>query len=155
MRKFCYLLAATIISVCLAAQSAWPQHCSAPKNRIFYSTATASVSLVEGFKEVKVLSIICSNTDPSNSYNVQFSVVRESTPYPLVTVTIPANAGNAAGKAAKSIVTAENIPGLPIDAQHNPYLVLDSSDTLQMATETTVTNGKRISCIAIVCEPPA
>jgi hypothetical protein len=155
MRRFCYLLAATILPGYLAAGPAWAQHCSAPKNGIFFSTGTTPVSLVERFKEVRVLSIVCTNTDPSNSYNVQFSIVRESNTYPLVTITIPANAGNAVGKASKAVLTAENIPGLPIDAQHNPYLVMDSSDTLQMATDTIVANGKRIFCIAIVCEPSA
>lgn len=155
MRTFRYLLGVAVVTGYLAAQSAWAQHYGAPKSVIFFSTGTTPVPLVKGFNEVKVLSIVCSNTDPTNSYNVQFSVSTASAIYPLATITIPANAGNAVGKAAKVVLTPANIPGLQIDADRNPYLVLNLSDTLQMATDTTVTNGKRISCFAIVFEPPA
>jgi hypothetical protein len=155
MRTFYHVLGAVFASACVAAQPAWAQHCSAPKNQVFYSTGTNPVPLVEGSKELKVLGIICSNTDPSNSYNVHFTIMRESGTYPLVTITVPADAGNAVGKAAKAVVTPANIPGLPMDAERNPYLILDLSDTLQMAADTIVTNGKRISCIAITCVPSA
>jgi len=146
---------AVFASACVAAQPAWAQHCSAPKNQIFYSSGTTPVALVEGSKEIRILSIVCSNTDPSTSYNVHFSINRESGIFPLVTVTVPAGAGDAVGKAPKAVVTPANIPGLPIDAEHNPYLALELSDTLQMATDTAITNGKRVSCIAIACVPSA
>jgi len=155
MRAFYHVLVAVFASTCVAAQPAWAQHCSAPKNQIFYSTGTTPVPLVGGSKEIKILSIVCSNTDHSNSYNVHFSIMRVSSTYPLVTVTVPAGAGDAVGKATTAVVTPANFPGLPIDAERNPYLVLDLSDTLQMATDTAVSNGTRISCIAIVCVPLA
>jgi hypothetical protein len=155
MRTFYHVFGAVIASAYVAAQPARAQHCTAPKNQIFYSTGTTAVALVEGSKEIKVLSIVCSNTDPSTSYNVHFSIVRESGTFPLVTIMVPAGAGDTVGKAPKAVVTPANIPGLPIDAERNPYLVLDLSDTLQMAADTAVSNGKRISCIAIACMPLA
>lgn len=155
MRSFYDVLGAVFATVSLAGQPAYAQHCTAPKNIIYNSTGIDPVPLVEGSKEAKVISILCSNSDSANSYNVHFSIVRASNTYPLVTVTVPAGAGDAVGNAAKAVVTPENIPGLPIDAERNPYLILDLSDTLQMAIDTTVTNGKRISCVAIVCVPLA
>src|SRR5215831_16471151 len=141
MRMFWYLLGAVVASGSVMTQIAWAQHCSAPKNQLFYSSGTSDVPLVGGIKQAKVLSILCSNTDPSNSYNLQFSIVRDSVTYPLVMINIPASAGTAPGKPAKAVVTSGSIPGLPSDAERNPYLILDFSDTLQMATDNGVANG--------------
>lgn len=122
------------------------------KAQITNASGTGAVALVAGQANgTKVVSIICSNTD-TNPYNVTFSVLRSATTYVLATVTIPASAGNVAGTLPINIFSGTNLPGVPLDAESNPYLLLESSDTLQMASGTVVTSGKVISCHTVAAD---
>jgi hypothetical protein len=122
------------------------------KAQITNTSGTTAVSLVTpGSNGTKVISIICSNTDTSD-YNVTFSVLRSSTTYVLGTVAIAASAGNLAGTPPASILNATNIPGIPLDSDGNPYLFLEPTDTLQMASGSTITAGQAISCHTVAAD---
>jgi hypothetical protein len=122
------------------------------KAQITNASGTTPVSLITpGANGTKVISIVCSNSDTS-AYNLTFSVLRSSIAYVLGTVAIAASAGNAAGTPPVSILNATNIPGIPQDSDGNPYLFLESTDTLQMANGSTISAGKVISCHTVAAD---
>jgi hypothetical protein len=122
------------------------------KAQITTASGTLPVSLVAGGANgTKVISIICSNTDTSG-YNLTFSVLRSSSSYVLGTVAVAASAGSLAGSPPVSVLNQTNVPGIPLDSDGNPYLFLESTDTLQMANGSSIGAGKAISCHTVAAD---
>ena len=90
----------------------------------------------------KVTGVIASSSDTS-AKDVQIGVSRSSTFYPLATATIPITAGQVAGTPGIDLLSY--IPGLPVDNDGQRYLYLESGDTLDAKSLTTVTTAKLIS----------
>jgi hypothetical protein len=122
------------------------------KAQLTNTSGTTAVNLVTpGSNGTKVISVVCSSTD-SSGHNVTFSIARSSTSYVLGSVAIAASAGSLAGTPSASILNATNIPGIPLDSDGNPYLFLEATDTLQMASGSAVTAGKVISCNTVAAD---
>jgi hypothetical protein len=92
----------------------------------------------------KVSSLVVSSSDTS-SRDVQWGRSRSTVFYPIATVTIPATAGQVAGTAPIDLFSPANAPGLPVDNDGQPYIFLESGDTLDIKALTTVTTAKAIS----------
>lgn len=97
----------------------------------------------------KIHGLMFQSTDTSGR-DVQISITNGGTSYPLGTVTVPAGAGNAGNTPSVNGFNSTQLPGLPLDSDGNPeILLLSASDTLTVSALTTVTSGKLITAIAI------
>jgi hypothetical protein len=112
--------------------------------QILNATGTAQATIVTaGNNGSKVLNLVATSTDTA-AQPVQVSVVRSATTYILATTSVPASSGAAA--ATPPIDLLAIIPNLPRDQDGQPYLFLNSGDTLVVALTTgSVTSGKTIS----------
>jgi hypothetical protein len=100
----------------------------------------------------KITGLIAQSTDIS-ARDVQISITNGATSYPLGTVTVPIGAGNAGTVPSVNLLNAAQLPGIPKDADGNPYIFLASaSDTLTVSALTTVTAAKLITVTAIVAD---
>jgi len=95
----------------------------------------------------KVVSLIFSSSDTS-ARDVQWGVSRSGTFYPIATITIPITAGQVAGTPPINGLSSAYAPGLPTDNDGQTYLMLESGDTLDCKSLTTVTSAKAISASA-------
>lgn len=95
----------------------------------------------------KVTALQATSTD-TLARDVQWGVSRGGTFYPRGTATIPINAGSIAATAGVDLLSAANCPGLPVDADGTPYVLLKSGDTLDIKSLTTVSSAKAISVSA-------
>lgn len=90
----------------------------------------------------KVTNLVASSTDTS-ARDIQVSVVRSATTYVLATTTVPITAGFVAGTPPVDLLAA--VPNLPRDQDGQPYLFVESGDTLVVNALTTVTTAKVVS----------
>jgi hypothetical protein len=96
----------------------------------------------------KVVALIAASDDTS-ARDVTFGVTKSATFYPLASKTIPITAGTIAATPPVNLLDPSIIPGLPVDNDGQPYIFLETGDTLQAKSLTTVTSGKLISLTAI------
>jgi len=104
--------------------------------------SSAKTLIVAGSNGNKVVNLVASSND-SSPRDIQVSLVRSATTYVLATTTVAANSGNAAGTAPVDLLAI--IPNLARDQDGQPYLFLESGDTLVVGTLTTVTTAKIVS----------
>ena len=88
-------------------------------------------------------------SDDTTARDIQWGVERGGTFYPVATVTVAIGAGTTAAAAAVDAFSTANCPGLPTDANGQPYLHLISGDTLKIKSLTTVTSAKLVSAKAV------
>jgi hypothetical protein len=111
--------------------------------QILNATGTAQVTVVAaGSNGSKLLNLIASSTDTA-AQAIAVSLVRSSTTYLLATTSVAANSGNANGTAPIDLLAI--VPNLPRDQDGQPYLFLNSGDTLVANSAAAVTSGKTIS----------
>ena len=111
--------------------------------QILNATGTAQVTLITaGSNGNKIVNIVAASTDTANQ-TVSVSLVRSSTTYLLATTLVPASSGNANGTSPVDLLAT--IPNLARDQDGQPYLFVESGDTLVVNTTGTVTSGKTIS----------
>jgi hypothetical protein len=124
-----------------------------PKNgkvQIANGDASAQKTVYTGGANAsKIVSLILQSTDTS-ARDVQVSITNGGTSYPIGTVTVPIGAGNSGSVPSVNALNNTQIPGLPLDSDGNPYILLASaSDTLTVSALTTVTSGKLITANAV------
>jgi hypothetical protein len=112
--------------------------------QILNATGTGQVTIVTaGGNGTKVLNLTATSTDTA-AQPVQVSLVRSSTTYILATTSVAAGSGDASGTAPVDLLAI--IPNLCHDQDGQPYLFLNSGDTLVVSLTTgSVTSGKVIS----------
>lgn len=119
------------------------------KIQILNATGTANVTvLTAGTSGSKLVGLWASSTDTS-ARDVQLKITNGGTDYILGTKTVAIGAGTVAGTPAVNLLDPTVIVGIPIDSDGNPYLFLNSGDTLTAAVVVTVTAAKTISIVAI------
>lgn len=97
----------------------------------------------------KIVALLLQSTDTA-ARDVQISVTNGGTSYPLGTVTVPIGAGNSGSVPSVNALGNNQLPGLPVDSDGNPFIFLVSaSDTLTVEALTTVTSPLAITAIAI------
>jgi|SRR5579872_369642 len=111
--------------------------------QILNATGTAQVTVVTaGANGSKVLNLAGSSTD-TVVQTIAVSLVRNATTYLLATTAVPVNSGNASGTPPVDLLAI--VPNLPHDQDGQPYLFLNSGDTLVVNSAGSVTSGKTIS----------
>ncbi len=100
-----------------------------------------------GANGAKITSLTLSNSDTSPR-DVTWGVSRAGTFYPWGSVTVPLSAGQAAGVPSVNAFSPAVAPGLPIDSDGQPYLLMQSGDTLDFKALTTVTAAKNVMGLA-------
>lgn len=108
---------------------------------------TAVTFFTAGTAGSELLGMSCSSTD-SAGQSLILNRVRSATTYILATETIAANSGNAAGTLPVNMLAPAAI-ALPINSDQNPYLFIESGDTLTIASAGTITSGKTIACSGV------
>lgn len=94
----------------------------------------------------KITGMILQSNDTSPR-DILISITRSATVYNLGCVTVPIGAGNSG--AVPSVNGLSAIVGLPVDSDGNPYLFLESGDSITIASTTTVTAAKTLNANAI------
>jgi hypothetical protein len=127
-----------------------PVYPQTPKNghvQILPADASGLKTLyTAGSNGSKITAVICSSTDTS-ARDVSVGVTRSAVFYALGTTTVAITAGTIAATAAQDMFTG--IPGLPIDNDGQVYIFIESGDTFQVKSLTTVTAAKELdfNCI--------
>lgn len=109
-------------------------------------TTTKKTLLTAGASGMKVTAVNVASTDTANRI-LQMWIVRAAVNFLQQTQTITALAGNDGVVAPINMFT--NWPGLPTDNDGQKYLLMESGDTLQVATTTTVTAAKEVDITAV------
>ena len=114
--------------------------------QILNADGTAQKLLITaGANGNKVVALIATSTD-TVAQNIQVSIVRNATTLILATTAVPASAGNAAGTPPVDLLAI--IPNLPRDQDSQPYLFIESGDTLVVNSGGTVTAGRVVNAHA-------
>jgi hypothetical protein len=135
------------------AVTATPVFVQTPKSykvQILPADASALKTITTGGANgTKITSIIATSSDTS-ARNVTWGTTTGGVFFPLGTVQVPITAGQVdLTNVAVNLLDISKTPGLPIDADGNPYILLSSaSETLQIKSLTTVTAAKEIDVTA-------
>lgn len=89
-------------------------------------------------------------TNGATIHNLTLAINNGGTRYVLNTVSLPVNAGQNGTVLPVAPMSVVNWPGLPVDSNGNPYLLLASGDTLEAQYATAQGTGDTISlaCLA-------
>jgi hypothetical protein len=89
------------------------------------------------------------NNDASATHLLTVQLVSSTVRYGGMAITSVESAGFASGTPAQNLMSAVNWPGLPLDSDGNPYLILASGDTLQATFASSITSTDLINIVAI------
>lgn len=123
-----------------------------PKNgkvQIINGDGTAQKTVyTAGANGSKVTGLILESTDTA-AHDIAISITNAGTSYTLGTVSVPIGAGFSGTVPSVSGFNSTQLPGLPTDSDGNPYILLQSGDTLTVAALVAVTAGKIINVNAV------
>ena len=108
-------------------------------------TTTAKTVVTAGASASKVVSLTATSDDTSRI--VKIAIVRSAVVYTIGTTTIAATAGTDGVTNSANLLTS--IPGLPLDNDGQPYIQVQSGDTLTAAVTVAVTAAKTISIASV------
>jgi hypothetical protein len=111
-------------------------------------TTTLKTLYTAGSNGSKIHGIIATSTDTA-AQTITLSITNAGTSYTLGTIQIAITAGTVVGTPSTNFLDLTKIPGLPLDSDGNPEILLVSGDTLQVNSGTTVTAAKVLNFIAI------
>lgn len=106
-------------------------------------TTTAKTVVTAGANGSKVTSLMLAGNDTA-AKDIQWGVTRSATFYPYGTITVPITAGTIAATPGVDAFASATSPGLPLDSDGQPYLLLESGDTLDIKALVTLTAAKTI-----------
>jgi hypothetical protein len=125
--------------------SASPVYVGMPKRglvQILNADASNLKTVVSaGASGSKVCSLSAASDDTSQRL-LQVYITRSGTSYLVVETAVPAASGSDGSTPAVNLINSTILPGLPVDNDGVRYLFLQSGDTLQVKSTTTVTSGK-------------
>ncbi len=90
------------------------------------------------------------NSDSVN-HLITVQIVNTAVKYGGTAVTVPTTAGFANGVPAQALMTAALWPGLPLDSDGNPFIALNSGDTLQATFATAFVTGSTVVNAVVAC----
>lgn len=88
------------------------------------------------------------NNDSGVTHLITTQIVNGGVKYGGVALTSVESAGFANAAPAQNLMAANNWPGLPVDANGNPYIAMVSGDTLQMTFATTLSSAAVLNAVA-------
>jgi hypothetical protein len=101
-----------------------------------------------GSNGTKVTALFATSDDTSNRV-IKVSLTRSATSYLMAAFTVTTLAGTDGSTDTVNLLDPASWPGLPIDNDGQAYLLLESGDTLTVASTTTVTSGKTVTVTCI------
>jgi hypothetical protein len=134
----------------VTATPVFPQAPKSYKIQILPADASGLKTIATGGTNgTKINAIVVTSSD-TVARNVTWGITTGGVFFPLGTISIPITAGQVdLTNVAVNLLDISKTPGLPIDADSNPYIFLSSaSDTLQIKSLTTVTAAKEIDITA-------
>jgi len=114
------------------------------------SAGTYKTLYTAGANGSKCFGMITNNNDASATHLVTVQIVNATVKYGGVALTSVESAGYANATAPQAMMTAALWPGLPVDSDGNPYLMLASGDTLQATFATNLTSTDLLN-IVVTC----
>lgn len=123
--------------------------------RIANGDASALIALVTPAGSGRKVNAVTVSSDDTSARDVSLVITKGGVDYPIGTITIPITAGQIAATPAVNAINRTAIPGLPIDSDGNPYLLLEVGAVLKVKALTTVTSAKFINFVATSGEFPA
>jgi hypothetical protein len=97
----------------------------------------------------KCVALYTNNNDASATHLITVQIVNATILYGGVALTSVSSAGYVSGTPAQALMTPALWPGLPLDSDGNPFLILKSGDTLQATFATALTSTDLINVYAI------
>lgn len=110
------------------------------------STAQKTV-YTAGAAGSKLTGLLASSSD-TGAKIVQVSVTTAGTSFLIGSVNVPAASGTDGVTPSVNLFSPSLLPGLPLDSDGNPYLLLVSGDTLTVAVTVAVTAAKTLTVSA-------
>ena len=98
----------------------------------------------------KVLGLTATNA--GTAHNLTLAINNGGTRYVLNTLSLTASAGQNGSTAPIACMSIANWPGLAIDNNGNPYVLLDSGDTLEGQYATAQATGDTISLYTVAVD---
>ena len=99
----------------------------------------------------KIVSLMAVSTD-SSARVVEVGITNGGNFSQIGCVNVPIDAGTITGTPAVNLLNLTSMPGLPIDNDGQPYLLLISGDTLQVRVQVAVTAAETIFVTAIASD---
>lgn len=130
-----------------------PNFAAVPKialQQILNADASAWKDLVTAGSSGSKVAAVMAASDDTSARVVQLSVLRSAVNYILGSVNVPIASGTDGAAVGVNLLNLTSIPGLPIDSDGQPYLLLQSGDKLQVKSLTTVTSTKIVHVSAVV-----
>lgn len=113
------------------------------------SANTKKTIVTAGSNGSKVTAVTVSSTETANARVVQLWLTRSATSYLLASASVAVNSGFDGTVAAVNLLASYIWPGLPVDADGQPYIFLESGDTLQASITTQVAAGKEVDIVSV------
>lgn len=120
-----------------------------PTNGLTNANGTAAITVFTAGTNGSILAGLNVYSTDTSTGTITLNKVVSAVTYPLVTTTIPIQAGNVTGTAPVNLLSAAIFPGLPKDQYGNPFLSLANGETLTVAMSVAPTSGKVFSVVPI------
>jgi len=114
------------------------------------SAGTYKTLYTAGANGSKCMGMYTTNNDGSATHLVTVQIVNATVKYGGVALTSVSSAGFANATPPQALMTAAVWPGLPVDSDGNPFLMLASGDTLQATFATSLTSTDVLN-IVVTC----
>ena len=111
-------------------------------------TTSAKTVVTAGASGSKITGIVATSTD-TVARVVTLSLVRSAVSYPLGAVTVALASGTDGVTPTTTFLGTTLLPGIPVDNDGQPYLFMQSGDTLTVASAVTVTAAKAVAVTAV------
>lgn len=109
--------------------------------------ATYKTLYTAGANGSKCNAMWSTNNDGSATHLLTIQIVNGGVKYGGTAVTTASNQGFANGTAPLNLMSAGNWPGLSLDSEGNPYLLLNNGDTVQATFATALTAATLVNIV--------
>lgn len=120
-----------------------------PQNgKVQVNAVTNANIYTSGGSGTKIISLFAT-TNSAALVNCTIQILNGSTLYTLGTVGVPIGAGANNSVPSYNVLGNNQITGLPVDADGNPYLILISGDSLQVTIGAAILSPNVVTFVAI------
>ena len=133
------------------ALKSFPTFVNAPKTglvQIVNADASGQKTVLAAGADGSKVTSLRACSDDTAARVLQISKLRSGTNYVIGSVNVPAASGTDGTAVAVDLMNSTMLPGLPKDNDGQPYIFLESGDSLQVKSLTTVTAAKTVHVVA-------
>lgn len=158
---------ALVFAVLVALAASWPAFAAVTANSVVTAQTpnvgvqnfvqgtdaadTDKTLYTGGTNGSKCWALVESNTDTTATHLFTVSIKRSSTDYQLLATNTGLGDGTVNGGLAKNLLTSTYVP-LPTDSDANPFVILNSGDTLVGQYHSALTSTTKISTAALCAD---